>query len=83
MYVVNITVLKHLKILVFIPSNSLLTFKNISYENVTFLSPRVSSKVLHQYCFQFLLGQKAYCLTHSLASFVIDLSSFNQVGIFF
>ena len=80
MYVVNITVPRHLKMLVFIPSTSLLTYKK--NENVTLLSPRVTSKVSHQHCVQFVLGRKAYCLTHSLASFVIDLSSFNQVGIF-
>ena len=33
--------------------------------------------------FSISLGAKGLLSTHSLASFVIDLSSFNQVGIFF
>ena len=44
------------------------------YHNTLFFSSKI---------FQFLLGEKGLLSTHSLSSFVIDLSSFNQVGIFF
>ena len=43
-----------------------------------------SSNILVLALFSISLGTKAYCLLiHWLASFVIDLSSFDQVGIFF